>query len=261
MTRKIISKILAVISALLFLAALILFIFWLQQGKAANSEMSEMQNQFAEEIVIDLADTDTGETVEVESTSVDTDDLQTNYQNAVGWIKVPGTSINYPVAQGSNNSYYLNHGINGRYNANGAIFLDYRNSTSLSDRNTVIYGHNMLNGAMFGTLSKVRTSSWYRNKANHYITYQAGDNTYIAQVFSVHVIEKTDLYYTTINFSDDDFVDYINKVKSLSEYNFNVDVGLSDKIITLYTCTNHSQSRILVHAKILNYEDSEDPAE
>lgn len=71
----------------------------------------------------------------------------------VGWIQIPDTQVNYPVAQHSDNDYYLNHSFLGRDDDFGAVFLDYRSSSALSDRVTVIYGHHLKNGAMFARVA------------------------------------------------------------------------------------------------------------
>ena len=86
--------------------------------------------------------------------------LQAVNEDVVGWIQIPDTVISYPLMHGENNDLYLDHTWDLKTNAVGAIFMDYRNSGDLSDFNTIIYGHNMLNGSMFAGLSHF-AYTWY----------------------------------------------------------------------------------------------------
>ena len=74
-------------------------------------------------------------------------------KNAVGWLFNPGTVINYPVAKTTDNSYYIDHMIDGSYNSNGCLFIDYRNKDDLADRNNILYGHRMKNGKMLSSIT------------------------------------------------------------------------------------------------------------
>ena len=79
--------------------------------------------------------------------------LQAVNPDVIAWIDIPGLSVSYPVVQGEDNSYYLHHLFTGEYNSSGSIFADCHNQPDFTDQNTIIYGHNMKNGSMFGTLS------------------------------------------------------------------------------------------------------------
>ena len=104
--------------------------------------------------------------------SVDYEGLRAINDEIVGWIRVPDTTINYPIMQTGNNDYYLSYTFERNTNIAGSIFMDYRNAADFSDRNTIIYGHNMYySGVMFGTLYKTANSSWYTNPDNQIITY------------------------------------------------------------------------------------------
>lgn len=102
-----------------------------------------------------------------------------------GWIHVPGTEIDYPVARGSDNSYYLKHGIDKKRSARGSLFMDYRNLGIGQDFNTVIYGHNMKDGSMFGDLVKYKEASFfYDHSLIEYVTEQ-GMTTW--KIFSIYI--------------------------------------------------------------------------
>ena len=70
----------------------------------------------------------------------------------VGWLTVDGTSIDYPVMQGGNNLTFLNRNPYGEFSLSGSIFLDSRNSPDFSDEYSIIYGHHMAYGKLFGAL-------------------------------------------------------------------------------------------------------------
>lgn len=92
---------------------------------------------------------------------VDWESLLAVNPDIVGWIFAEGVDISYPVLQGSDNEYYLKHTLEGDYNFAGSIFMDYQNEPDLSDCNTIIYGHNMKNGSMFGSLKKYSNEDAY----------------------------------------------------------------------------------------------------
>lgn len=166
-----------------------------------------------------------------------------------GWLTVNNTSISYPVVKHSDNDYYLKHGFNKKYNINGWIFMDYRNHIETFDQNTIIYGHDSNYSIMFGDLKKVLQKNWYTNKQNQIITYETAQKKYEAQIFSIYVINNTTDYLQVV-FSDKEFEAFIKKLTDRSIYDFNTNVSVQDKIITLSTCYKDSSKRLVVHAKI-----------
>ena len=79
----------------------------------------------------------------------------------IGWIFGAGGEISYPVVQGEDNEYYLNHLFNGEVNSSGSIFLDVRCEGDFSGFHSILYGHHMKNGAMFGRLNQYESQSYY----------------------------------------------------------------------------------------------------
>ena len=96
--------------------------------------------------------------IKMDMLSVDFNELKKKNADTVGWIKVNGTNINYPVVQTNNNDYYLNHAYDKSKNSAGWIFADYRNNMTNFDKNTIIYGHGRLNNTMFGSLKNILNS-------------------------------------------------------------------------------------------------------
>lgn len=181
--------------------------------------------------------------------------LKTNLSNlikenkeTVGWIQVPNTKINYPVVQSTDNEYYLNHNFYKSYNLAGWIFMDYRNILN-NDSNIIIYGHNRLDESMFGTLKKLLKDEYH--KSNKYIFFNTKDTMSTYEIFSVYTINAKDFKANTNFNNDSEYTDYLDNIKNLSIINFNNKVTYKDKIITLYTCSDNTNDRTIVHAKLV----------
>ena len=181
---------------------------------------------------------------------VDITELKEKNSDTVGWINVNNTNINYPFVQGKDNSYYLNHSFDKKYNEAGWVFLDYRNSKDLNNKNTILYAHSRLDKTMFGSLSKVLKSSWYNNKDNHIIRLSSDTENTLWQIFSVYKISE-ESYYITTNFNtNEEYSKFLNTIKQRSIHNFNTNLDVNDKILTLSTCYSDTE-RTVVHAKLI----------
>ena len=181
--------------------------------------------------------------------SINIDELKRTNPDVVLWLMVDGTNINYPIVQTNNNDYYLRHNILKRYSTDGWTFLDYRNNLT-NDKNTIFYGHNLLNKTAFGSISKMFTNNYFKN-SNHQIYVIDKTNIYIYKVFSLYYSQPvTD--YLQIQFYDEEYVNFLNNLKNKSKYNFGLDMNINDKIITLSTCTDDNSGRKVVHAKLID---------
>lgn len=178
--------------------------------------------------------------------------LLTINSDTVGWLTVNNTNINYPIVQTYDNAYYLKHAYDKANNNAGWLFVDYRNDMDEIDKNTIIYGHNIIkNGVMFGTLNSVLNPDWYGNENNLKIVFNIKDNSFNWQVFSIYVIDKTSDYLYTDFSSNEDFLDFINTIKSRSINDFGINFNEDDKILTLSTCYENSGRRLVLHAKLI----------
>lgn len=159
------------------------------------------------------------------------------------WISVEGTNIDYPVVQGSDNDFYLNHNFNKNYLPSGSIFLDYRNNLE-TDSNSVIYGHHMKNSTMFGQMEKFKDKDFFRN--NKIITLKTDNTTYTYEIFAIGVYDA-DFGYNKVDFTnEDDFNNFIHKILSKSMYSRNI-VTSKDQILTLSTCSyEYDNARIAI---------------
>lgn len=181
---------------------------------------------------------------------VDITELKEKNSDTVGWINVNNTNINYPFVQTKDNSYYLNHSFDKKYNEAGWVFLDYRNSKDLNNKNTILYAHSRLDKTMFGSLSKVLKSSWYNNKDNHIIRLSSDTENTLWQIFSVYKTPE-ESYYITTNFNtNEEYSKFLNAIKQRSIHNFNTNLDTNDKILTLSTCYSDTE-RTVVHAKLI----------
>lgn len=173
----------------------------------------------------------------------------------VAWIQVNGTIISYPVVQHHDNNFYLNHDFRKRKTDIGSIFADYRDNFDNFNDNNIIYGHNIVNGTMFGQLPRVLGKSWQSNPNYHYIKLSTKKTNSIWKIFSVYEITPT-IDYLQSNFNSiDTYQQFINLIKNRSAYNFQTEVTITDKIITLSTCNNIGNKRVVVHAKLINLEN------
>ncbi len=168
--------------------------------------------------------------------------------DTVGWLTVPGTNIDYPVVQTTDNKYYLTHNYNKEKDYNGWVFMNSYNVPQNLDRNTILFAHNRYySGVMFGTLSNVTKKNWYNEASNISIYYNTLYSEYEWEVFSIYKIDVTDDYLKTIFKSDSEWLDFIDLIRSRSLFESKANVGVNDKIITLSTCLDNDQ-RLVVHA-------------
>ncbi len=177
------------------------------------------------------------------------DELQHLNNDIIGWLTIKNTDINYPLVQGEDNYYYLSHSLDKTSNAAGWVFIDYRNNMDNLNKNTIIYAHNRVDNLMFGTLKNMLKDSWLNNKENHIIETNFLNQTYYWQIFSIYHIKTTN-DYLKINFKDNEFIKFIQKIKNRSLYDFKTSIQEEDYIITLSTCYSKTE-RLVVHAKML----------
>ena len=178
-------------------------------------------------------------------------ELRSVNSDVKAWIIVDGTNINYPVVQTSNNDYYLKYNIKKKKTTNGWPFVDYRNSSSMSDDNTIFYGHNLLNKTAFGSISNLFTKSWLNN-SSHKILVLTDTKMYEYEIFSVYYSDPNSYYLQTKFSSPASKLNFFNNLKVKSKVKLPATVSENDKIITLSTCTDDNKGRKVVHAKLVS---------
>jgi len=182
--------------------------------------------------------------------NVDFTELLEKNKDTIGWIKVNGTNINYPIVQTDDNDYYLTHSFDKKYNDAGWIYMDFRNDIDNLSKNNIIYGHSRLDKTMFGSLKNITKSNWYKNKDNYIIKLSTPNKNTMWQVFSVYRIPNESYYITTDFNNDDEYQLFIDTISKRSVYEFNAMPNINDKILTLSTCGDND-TRVVMHAKLI----------
>lgn len=234
------SKILVTFIQIVLIAVIIFsgikIIEWIKSNKKNKDIMSEIK----ENVVINNEMDSNNEEYKIDFAK-----LKQKNSDAIAWIKVNGTDIDFPVVKGTDNSYYLTHNFDKEKNKAGWIFADYRNKFDGTDKNIIIYGHNMKNGSMFASLKDVIKEEWYNNENNKYIALITENENCKYQVFSVYQIE-TEEYYLQTNILN--FKEFVEKIKGRSKKDLNVDIKETDSILTLSTCADNTKYRVVLHA-------------
>lgn len=179
-------------------------------------------------------------------------DLKEVNENIVGWVSAEGTKLNNPILQAEDNEFYLDRNFKDDSSRAGSVFMDYRNDMNANNRNTILYGHAMKNGTMFGDLKKYGEQDFAEENASVY--FDSLYEGYDVEVFAAY--ETTiDFYYIETDFeTDEDFNQYIDEVKERSSIDMPVDVQPDDEIITLSTCDNlvtSNDRRYVVQGKLV----------
>ena len=204
----------------------------------------------------DNVDISTGDSEEMIALRARLNALKTQNSDFVGWITIPDTKVDYPVVHTVDNEFYLNHSFQKEYLRAGSIFADYRNSKSLlKNRNTVLYGHNMMSGSMFGCISDFFSRSYFME--NRYIYIYTSDGIFVYQTFSIRrvKINKDVSYITTFFSNDEDFLNFANRMMTASAVKLNdVTFTETDRILTLSTCTDsgNANERYCLQAKLVS---------
>ena len=184
----------------------------------------------------------------IEEYRINFQELKEKNSDTIGWLKVNGTNIEYVVVKGTDNDYYLSHNFEKQNNSAGWIFADYRNKFDYTDYNTVIYGHNMKNDSMFGTLKNVLSDEWYNNEENRHIILVTEKGTFSYEVFSVYEEKASDYPIQTGFSNDNEYLNFLNTIKNKSLKDFNVELSVEKGILTLSTCGNDNKNRVILHA-------------
>lgn len=182
---------------------------------------------------------------------LDVQALQRINGDVLGWFSVPGTDISYPLMAADSRDEYLYHDWQGNYNPNGSIFLEPRNSRELTDFNTIIYGHHMNDGSMFGGLIPYRDAEY--RQANPYVYIATADKIFQYQIFSAWEAPVDSDAYRLV------FRDDVKKQEALSTYTersvweSGVMPTAEDRVLTLSTCTGfgHYATRWVVQAVLV----------
>lgn len=187
---------------------------------------------------------------------IDFDSLKAVNDDVIGWIYVEALDgVSYPVVRGENNDTYLHMTYEKNYNFAGTIFIDYENSRDFSDCNTLVYGHNMKNGSMFGQLKKFSQDPETYKKSKYFWIFTP-DKNYRYEIISAYTTGVNSDTYTLFKGPGQEFEDYLKTIVSRSEIETNAgDLNMMDKIVTLSTCTGNQSTRFVVQGKRIDELD------
>jgi len=176
-----------------------------------------------------------------------------NNEDIVAVLKIDGTSIDEIVVKASDNKYYLKRAVDKKEDKYGSIFIDYRND--MKDRKILMYGHNSTkSNPPFHDLEKYINKDFYEKYPYVEFTTEKSTEKYI--IFSVMINEKGNYKHTVVNFkNDDEFKKHLSWMKNNSIYDTNVEVDISDEILTLQTCYyKPKDSYLIINAKKIKGE-------
>jgi len=190
-------------------------------------------------------------------------------QDFVGWIKIEGTDIDYPVVQADDNEYYLNHNFDRERESRGTIFMDYLSDPNLGYMNTVIHGHNWLDDTVFSELPQYSDIEYYRE--HPIIEYNTRTEMHKWKIFAVFITtasaDEDNGYVFNYVYPDMgglNYDGYMAEVNKRTLYYTDVDVNANDKILTLSTCTREvdtrsyrADCRIVILARMVRDGESE----
>lgn len=262
--KKIIWYTVFIISLIVFVICILKIFLWNQDNKDIDKITKEINTEkITKEIPSETAENinppenkkdDYWDYIKMDMLSVDFNELKKKNNDTVGFIKVNGTNVNYPIVQSTDNKYYLKHAFDKTANSAGWVFADYRNNMIDFDKNTVIYGHSRSNQTVFGSLKKVLNKSWYSNKDNHIIKLSTPTENSLWQIVSIYTIQP-ESYYITTKFSNTQFQTFIKTIKERSQINFSGTINENDKILTLSTCEDTAGTRrLVIHAKLIKLD-------
>lgn len=212
--------------------------------KLIAEAISEQPTEFTH----DFEKTEATEPKEVPPISVDFNALWETNQDVIAWIYCADTPINYPVTQSNDNSFYLRRLLDGSYNTSGTLFLDYRCSADFLDQNSIIYGHNMQNDSMFGTLPGYTEQSYY--EAHPILWLLTPEQNYKVALFAGFVTPSDSESYNVL-YDIADLGKYIDEALEKSTFTADVELNDIERIITLSTCSyEYENARYVLLGKL-----------
>lgn len=189
-----------------------------------------------------------------EKLSIPSETLKQINPDYVGWLLLPGTGIDYPVVQGKDNAYYLDHLFDGTKNKAGCLFLDAENDSDFSSRNSIIYGHYMKNKSMFYELSSYKEQSWWKVHPEFQLILP--DRQARLVVFSAYVADVSENAWQMDFESQEAYENWVRERKERSLFQPDQEIGIPNAVVTCSTCSyEFENARFVVHMAV--YWDNE----
>lgn len=177
------------------------------------------------------------------------DSLRQTNPDVVGWIWIPDTPVDYPVVQGSDNSFYLSHTWDKQRNGSGAIFLEATNQKDMTEFHTIVYGHNMRNGSMFGSLRKYSSREYWQTHPYVYLLTETGAFRY--EIYASYLARVDGMTYQLKQQKEETREAFAQFTKESSEADTGITPAPTDRILTLSTCSGMGYTtRWVIHARL-----------
>lgn len=180
--------------------------------------------------------------------------LRETCPDVVGWVTIPDTVIDYPIVHGEDNDFYLTHLPDRTKNAAGSIMMDVANSGDFTDDVSILHGHHMRSGAMFGDLELYKKEAYYKEHPMMRLFTPDGD--YDVAIFAAYSVDGSTFAYPTNFTGEEGFSEFYHRATTRTPYKTDVEVAYGDRMLMLSTCAySYDYERFLVVGKILPPED------
>lgn len=163
--------------------------------------------------------------------------------DACAWLYGQGASLHYPVVQGEDNEYYLNHLLDGTRSACGCLFVDAGASAGFSDRVTIVYGHNMNDGSMFGTLDAYKSQEAY--DAHPEMQLLTPEGNYRVELLAGMVTDPSDAVYGGLT-TEEEVAAYVESALARSTFQTRAAYAPGDRLLALSTCSYETDDSIFL---------------
>lgn len=256
------EKLILIICAVVFvICSALMTVKWLNEKQAQEKfeSLSEVSTEDSTEEIVE-SEEDIFKELGLENPGkvLDWEKLQNENNDIYAWIYIPDTNIDYPILQHeTDDTYYLNYNLDGSKGYPGCIYTERINKKDFSDKNTLIYGHNMKNGTMFADIHKFKERDFF--ESHRYAYVYTPEKLFIYDIFAVYKFSDAHILYSYDCVSEDGYQNYLNLIfkdyKQDGNFRDGVEVTKEDSIITLSTCiSGQNDKRLLLQAVCIGEE-------
>ncbi len=169
-----------------------------------------------------------------------------------GYIYIESINKRLPIVQTNNNAYYLRRAVDHTFSMAGSIFIDYRITDGIDSSHIILHGHNRQDGTMFAQLENYLKESFYKKQGNDTFYLYIDNKVQQYKIFSVYISEPISTTYAFNFLSEKTLRTYASNMQEQSLYDTGVDVSNATQVVTLSTCTDDTENRIIVHGVLTN---------
>ncbi|MCI2048076.1 MAG: class B sortase [Faecalibacterium sp.] len=240
-TRPFVRRLICLIACIVLLQSLDVLLEQAVQYETEDARYDEVTECYAQSAAFSVSTAPSGGNLHIDFAA-----LQGEYPDIAGWLAVDGTAISYPVVKGEDNNYYLHRYLDGTASAGGSIFLDCR--CDFFDSYAIVYGHNMKDRSMFGSLREFKKAAFYP-KTGGGLTLYTPEQSQRYVIFAVCVLAPDDAAFTPPTDTDTRAA-LLSRLCAAALYDTGVSVSAQDTVLMLSTCTGKDGAqRLCVFAK------------